>query len=274
MRKTILIIALFLATLNVWALKPDRTYPHIPSDFNVSYQAARVRTFDAVSLNAWIYEPVKEKSKGVTIIFSYGDAGNMGYCILSAKALVEEGYRVVCYDYRGFGQSDTFNMDPNRLYYDEFTRDLSSVLIYTRALFPKEKIALMGLSMGTIISTLVAAKDPVDFLIGEGYIKSPTASINFFNSKLKKTLSVPPSASSYEQSLASFKKPLLVVMGTDDIFTTVADGTEIVGTRKERKLITFPGKHLEGFQKMTQDRFGDLFAIAITEFINDAQKAH
>lgn len=274
MKRISAFILLFLVAFNSWALKPDRTYPHIPTDFNVKYEAARIRTFDGISLNAWIYEPSKEKAKGTTIIFSYGDAGNMGYCILSVKALVEEGYRVISYDYRGFGQSDTFSMDPDRLYYDEFTRDLASVLIYTRTSFPKDRVALLGLSMGTIISTLVASREPVDYVIGEGYVKSPNASVAFFTAKLNKTLSVPVSAKTYEQALASYKNPLMVIMGTEDIFTTVADGNEIVGTRNERKLITFPGKHLEGFQKMTQDRFGDLFALAITEFIKDAQKTH
>ena len=100
-------------------------------------------------------------------------------------------------------------------------------------------------------------------------MSSPLGIASLIKTRKNVDLILPQSASMYEQQLKSISQPVLVIMGTEDQFTTVANGQEIVKDRKERTLITFEGNHLGGFPKMTKDSFGDLYAQALTRFFEN-----
>ena len=115
-----LFLYLLLAASNAFSLKPEKDYPATPAQYNLSYQEVRIRTKDGVRLNAWVYQTDSTQRNPVTIILAGGDAGNMSYLISYAAGLLSAGYRVVSFDYRGFGQSDDFQISEDHLYYNEF----------------------------------------------------------------------------------------------------------------------------------------------------------
>lgn len=94
----------------------------------------------------------------------------MSYYLAHIELLIKSGYRVVSFDYRGFGKSNAFKIDEKMLYYTEFVEDLRAVIQYVKKSYPSRQLGLLGLSMGTIIGTLALEKENIDFFIGEGFV--------------------------------------------------------------------------------------------------------
>ncbi|MCU0752770.1 MAG: lysophospholipase [Akkermansiaceae bacterium] len=59
---------------------------------------------DGTPLHGW-FIPAKGKSPQGTVVFSHGNAGSLGHHLGFVTWLVEAGYNVMMYDYRGFGKS-------------------------------------------------------------------------------------------------------------------------------------------------------------------------
>lgn len=102
------IIIILLYSLNSFAMKPYKEYIKTPSDYECEYDSVTFLTRDNVSLVGWYIYSRLPDSKKPTIIFSYGDAGNMSYFLDYANELSKNGFDVFLYDYRGFGQNDEF----------------------------------------------------------------------------------------------------------------------------------------------------------------------
>lgn len=163
------------------AIKPDREYIKTPKDLGWSYQELKIKTEDGYSLNSWIYEPKKENDKDTVLILAYPDAGNMSYFVYHSAILANSGYTVVTFDYRGFGKSDDFEINPNFLYYNEFVTDLQSVTRMISEKFEGKKLGLWGMSMGT---TIIARAYPnlnnqIDFIIGDGFVTDPNSIVSY-----------------------------------------------------------------------------------------------
>ena len=103
---------------------------------------------------------------------------NAGYSILS-----HVGFTVVMFDYRGFGESDSFNIDTKMLYYNEFATDLTAVIQFAKNKYPKNKTGVWAFSMGTIIATLATNYIQPVFIIGDGYVTNPSAIKAFYAKK-------------------------------------------------------------------------------------------
>src|ERR1700745_2483977 len=97
--------------------------------------------------------------------------------------LSQVGFTVVMFDYRGFGESDSFAIDPKMLYYNEFATDLTSVIRFAKEKYPGNKTGVWAFSMGTIITTLACNTAHPDFIIGDGYVTSPVKLKEFYAAK-------------------------------------------------------------------------------------------
>ncbi|MEY4935127.1 MAG: hypothetical protein RIS64_1486 [Bacteroidota bacterium] len=182
---SLLVLALCCIGFAAFAGKPERKYEKTPAHFNLKYKQDSVSTADGVRLSVWDYEPVAKdsvKTLKPVIVMAYGDAGNMSYWIEQAGALVTAGYRVITFDYRGYGASDNFLINENQLYYNEFSDDLAAILDYTKSKYPNQKCGFYGLSMGTLVGVLALSKTktPIDFFIG-GLRFNSTRIFGYFN---------------------------------------------------------------------------------------------
>ena len=139
--------------------------------FGLKYSQFQVKTSDNSSINIWEYGIPESVKTDKTIIIVGTDAGNMSYLIWQAKAFVEKGIRVVSFDYRGFGKSSDFEINKDLLFYPEFAIDLDAVIKTIREKYPKDKLGLFALSMGTYISLI--RSENIDFLIAEGFYQNP-----------------------------------------------------------------------------------------------------
>jgi predicted alpha/beta hydrolase len=167
---------LLLSTVSAWAIKPLATYWARPDTLGLSYQDLTLTTPDHVRLAAWLVAPTAGvPDQHTTVVVAGGDSGNMAANIFAAATLAAQGYQVLLFDYRGFGHSDAFAINQDYLYYPEFTTDLRTALAEARRRGPRQRVGVLGFSMGTIMGTEAAATTRCDFLLTVGYVASPQA---------------------------------------------------------------------------------------------------
>ncbi|WP_083919414.1 alpha/beta hydrolase family protein [Pontibacter roseus] len=267
--KNILLAFVLLFSLDCYAIRPVREYITTPDSLGMSYEQQVVKTPDGYEINTWYIKPVTSKDNKTTLVLSYADGGNMSYWLYHIKSLTESGYTVVAFDYRGFGKSSDFEINPLNLYYNEFATDLQSVLRWTKKNIQGNKTGVLAFSMGTIVATLALQQEKADFLIGEGYVYAPSAYVEKIKALKDRDIILPKGADNYDSQLKRIKCSMLLVAGEKDEFTTVEESEKIALQRRNRETLKHSGNHTEGFITMTKDSFGDMY---IKELIRFTQK--
>lgn len=141
-KKAILFLCLLCCAIPpAKGIRPDRTYVRLPEHLGLIYKTLDVRTQDGYRIRTWFF-PAQEapgadagsdtplayrtldEQKRPTILICNGDAGNMSYYqLFLAGQFTSRGYHVATFDWRGFGASDPFPMDPDYLCYTEMLED-------------------------------------------------------------------------------------------------------------------------------------------------------
>jgi len=264
-----ILLLLFLAfTINTIALKPDLNYLRKPNELNIPYKEYIITTPDNFKLKTWICTPQKEIDNKTTIILAYGDAGNMSYSLNQVSELVKNGFTVVTFDYRGFGESDSFKINNDYLYYNEFVTDLVSAIRWTKVNNSQKRIGIWALSMGTIMSTFALQEESLDFLIAEGFVVNPMEIKQKIKELKNKEILLPNNDNNYKNALNSLSTKTLLFAGKQDIVTTIEDSKFVKNLNQKNDLVEFNGNHLQGFQTLTQKEYGDIYIKKIIEFIN------
>jgi pimeloyl-ACP methyl ester carboxylesterase len=220
---------LLLVASAAHALKPDRHWAATPDSVGLAYQSLTLATPDQAQLATWVIAPAgPAPDQHTTLVLAYGDAGNMGNWVYQARALAQAGYRVYLFDYRGYGHSSDFAIDYKRLYYHEFATDLATVLADARRRYPRNRTGIMGFSMGTLLGTELAATHRCDFLITEGYVGNPEATVASVRATKHLDIALPPEAASYPGLAPQVNCPWLLVAGAEDYNTPLADSQAVV----------------------------------------------
>ena len=111
--KTVFLLALVIMFSNAAkALNPSAEYKVTPDKFGMQYKEEKVKTTDGAVLNAWFFENAKKNPNWIVISGS-GD-GNMADNLEIVNSFLSAGYNVATYDYRGYGKSSEFKIDPDR----------------------------------------------------------------------------------------------------------------------------------------------------------------
>ncbi len=137
--------------------KPERKPIALtPADYGIDYQDVQFVSLDhKTNLSGWVLEPKKDTK--MTIIFAHGYRGNRYEehipFLEIAEQLLDNGYRVLMFDFRNSGQSE-----------GEMTTvgvkeklDLLGAIEWTDSHYD-EPIGLFGISMGAATSILAAAE--------------------------------------------------------------------------------------------------------------------
>jgi hypothetical protein len=265
--KKILILIILGLSINIFALKPDLKYVRKPCDLNINYKEQITLTPDNFKLKTWLCSPRKEVDNKTTLILAYGDAGNMSYWLNQVAELVKKGFTVVTFDYRGFGESDSFEINNEYLYYNEFVTDLVSVIRWTKNNHKENQIGIWALSMGTIMSTLAFKEENVDFLVAEGFVRNPMKIKQSIKKLKNKEIILPSDHYKYENDLNQLSIKTLLFSGKKDIVTTVEDSKFVKNLNKQNKLIEFDGNHLGGFKALSSVSLGDRYIQEILGFV-------
>ena len=279
MKKIFLSTLFFLTIHSTFALKPERAYGMTPDSMGIAYKQLQLKTSDGYQINAWMYAPKTETDKKAVLIMSGGDAGNMSYLIYQAYMLSQRGFRVITYDYRGFGKSSDFKINEDYLYYDEFETDLQTVINYADSNLKDHRIVLYGFSMGTMISGFAASKNNnVSMLIEDGLIIDPVKLAAREKEEDRKAgkpfrdIILPPKAADYSSLLKNLKIPFLIFAGTKDQHTPYQDAVEAIGQQPNRELVVYDGGHGEAFIKLTAskqtgDRYFDYISVFADSYL-------
>jgi pimeloyl-ACP methyl ester carboxylesterase len=253
------------------ALKPVAKWWARPDTLGLKYQQLELTTSDHVKIVAWLIEPAaKATDKHTTVVVAGGDAYNMSSNIYTAWALADAGYRSLLFDYRGFGHSQAFAIDPQRLYYEEFALDLRAALAAARRQAPHDQVGILGLSMGGIVSSEVAARAKTDFLITEGYPGNLPGIVAYHKATRNNTVTLPAEAAAYPGVAAQVRCPWLLIAGTQDKNTPLADSAAVVQAARRgqrRQLLTVDCGHLGAQDKLTEKFFAEGYVRAIGRFI-------
>lgn len=84
---------------------PTREHIRTPQLAAVDITDVYFDSLDGVRLHAWLVKPETDPPRG-TILFFHGNAENVSTHVHSALWLVEAGYQLFIFDYRGYGKSD------------------------------------------------------------------------------------------------------------------------------------------------------------------------
>lgn len=173
MQRFLILIVLFFSYQTIFALKPDRKYPYKPEYFGLIYKEFKVKTEDNLKLNVWFFpaqdtlaresvwqNPQKreyvviDNQKRPTIIITPADAGNMAPLAQYAYFMCNQGYNVVTFDWRGFGESDNWPINENYICHTEFFKDINAVVDTVKTLQEVDSmnIGIYGFSMSAFVS--------------------------------------------------------------------------------------------------------------------------
>ncbi|MGH9550748.1 MAG: alpha/beta hydrolase, partial [Terriglobales bacterium] len=117
-------------------------------------------------LTAWLYKVPHSK---FIVLFSHGNAGNLGGRVLKVKRLLRCGQSVLIWDYPGFGHSSGTATLKN------IAHDAVSVYDYLTGLgYSQDQIVLYGESVGSGVSAELAKQRKVRaIIVDEGFTSLP-----------------------------------------------------------------------------------------------------
>ncbi|UOF00616.1 alpha/beta hydrolase [Bdellovibrio reynosensis] len=118
-------------------------------------QEERVQVNPSESLNLWILKTPAKKSKGVFVQF-HGNAQNLTAHFQFLYWVLSEGYDLVTFDYRGYGQSTPYKPTP-----ESTTEDAKKIIEYVSLKFPKQKRIFVGQSLGGAVMLKALSNAPI-----------------------------------------------------------------------------------------------------------------
>lgn len=198
----ILIIAYVALALFAYFCSDLLIFPVPKSHYQDTSQIIKLKTRDNALISA-IYLP--QKNAHYTILFSHGNAEDLGTKMPFLKKLQEHGFAVLAYDYHGYGTSEGKPSEQN-IYHDI---DAAYNYLITTLKVPAQKIIVYGYSLGGGPTVDLAIRQPVAGIILEAPFVSAFRVLTYYPllffdkfENLKK--------------ITKLKAPLLIMHGTKD----------------------------------------------------------
>ncbi len=163
-----------------------------PKDDGYTYQEVELKSTDGTRLMAWVFDPQKnaqlntttkapvnattKATTKATIVHFHGNGENISTFYRASAWLAQHGYRVLAFDYRGYGASEG---TPSQ---EGLNQDGLAALNYAIELSSKDKntaVIALGQSLGgaVLLRALQDVKDP------NGHIKAVIIDSSFTNYK-------------------------------------------------------------------------------------------
>ncbi|MFB2839418.1 alpha/beta hydrolase [Floridanema evergladense] len=194
-----------------------------PSSYQDNNQILKLTTKDGVKISA-VYLPNPQAK--FTILYSHGNAEDLGEMLPILRELGNLGFSVFAYDYRGYGTSQGNPTEKNAY------KDIDAAYDYlTQKLgVSPEKIILYGRSVGGGPSVDLASRQPIGGLILE----------NTFVSTFRVVTQIPLFPFDKFNNIQKIKKvhsPVLVMYGKADKVIPYWHGRELFATANEPKRV-------------------------------------
>lgn len=139
-----------------WTYIPVKESPEEPWELPDGAVKVSFLTADGVRLSGWFFEGVAP-GNGITVLLLHGNHGVLHNFVYEAEILRKRGFRVLLFNYRGFGMSDGETESEGTL--DRDARAAVHYLTHERGIDPLS-IAFVGGSLGAPIAANLAADAP------------------------------------------------------------------------------------------------------------------
>ncbi len=156
MKKIIVSLFCSVVAVSAFALNPVREYAVTPDEYGIEYEEKKITTEDGVTLNAWWFKPQNKSGAKAIIIADDGD-GNMADNIELITKFTSLGYHVLAFDYRGYGKSDDFKINPKMICYPQFEKDVKAVMDHVKKNHASMSSNLYGKGIGASLLLAAAA---------------------------------------------------------------------------------------------------------------------
>ena len=150
---------------NFFVFFPDRAHEFSPKTMHLDYEEVYFKTEDNKTLHGWFFPG---KAASPVLIFFHGNAGNISHRLDNVTHLLEQGFGVFIFDYRGYGKS-TGRPSESGIYKDGLA---AYGYLEGKKKVPPEQIILFGRSLGAAVAVEVALKRRVRALIMESAFTS------------------------------------------------------------------------------------------------------
>ena len=227
MRNALIFIGILIGLL--WALVlwaqprmaffPTRGIQETPAAAGLPYSDIQVVTSDGIQLHGWWLEHPSPRGQ---VIYWHGNGGNLSLWLDVFAGIRRRGFSVLAVDYRGYGGSGGAPTEQG------IYRDAEAVVAYFTKHLRRDDTPTIywGRSLGSVVASFAAAKNPPDALILESAF--PDARFLFAGNPLMLGLSV---FSTYRFSTAkhleSYRGPLLVIHGDADTLIPFKAGQKV-----------------------------------------------
>ncbi len=211
---------------------PTKDMPATPQQRGLAFENVTFTTADDVKLHGWFLPVTKGQSVKGTVVFSHGNAGAIGHHLGFVDWLPRNGYQLLMYDYRGFGQSAG---TPSR---EGLIRDVEAAFTYavSRKDIQGGKIYSLGHSLGgakSIVALTLKKVPGLRAVITDGTFASYEEMAEIMAGNFGKNLVSDEFAP--REAVAKLPAPLLIVHGTADEVVPLSQGKSLFAAARERK---------------------------------------
>lgn len=237
---------------------PDRVAYGTPADADRVYEDVRFRSADGTLLAGW-FMPAPDKAHA-TVVHMHGNAQNMSAHWPYAEWLLDRGFNVFTFDYRGYGNSQG-SPDPAGI-----LADAIAALDYLRSRDDKGKLCVFGQSLGGMLAIAAAASSPIGIraVLAEAPVHSYTAWAEDQMPEKELVLDDEHCASRHIAALSP--TPLLLMHSIVDRVVPYAHSEQLLAMAGEPKqLITIAdGAHNDAMTECHGTRYQDSAAAFFT----------
>jgi len=219
---------------------PDRNIIARPSDIGLDYEDLRLQTADGYSIAAWFLPAHKGRN---VILFCHGNGGNISHRLTFAQILHDQGYSILLFDYRGYGESEGVPSEEGT-YADAMA---AWDYLTQRKGFSSSDIVIQGRSLGGAVAANLASQVKPSALILESTFTSlpdiasdicPVAPVRMLLEYSYDT----------NKLLPGISVPLLILHSRDDELIPFRHGQSLFATAHEPKtFVEISGDHNQGY---------------------------
>lgn len=230
---------------------PDQQIYKTPEELGLKYTDVYFESEDTTALHAWHIFPT-EPSKGLVFV-AHGNAQNLSAHFLGWTWLVEAGYEVFIFDYRGYGASQ------GEASVEGAIADTQAALDYVDAHYAGQYVACGQSLGGTILINAMVQKErqKVEAVVIDSTFRSFS---EIASEKMDQIIWTWPfqwipylsmdGQYDAQDKIASIGKPVLFLHGSQDTVISANDSWQLFERSKAPREIWLvkPAGHIEGFQ--------------------------
>ena len=204
---------------------PDPVWFMTPDDLGLEAEEVILEPEEGVRLHAWFFSHPKPVG---SLLFCHGNAGNVSHRLENVHYLVQTGFQVLLFDYRGYGHSSGKPTELG-LYRDATVAWQHLAARPDTAGAPR---VIFGRSLGGAVAVDLATRADADGLIIESTFTSIRTLV-----RLIYHLPLPELPVKYDSlsKIGQLKMPLLALHGTRDELIPISDGRVLFDAAPEPK---------------------------------------